>query len=241
MTGPRILALDLSTPSGMVEQVAPALLVTARGLGQHLNGGADMAHDTARKAPRSTDPRARREYRVCATCGEEFFVRPSDDAKNARRGHGPRRFCSQKCQSESYRGAGNPKWRGGQFENGQGYTYRYCPDHPFATKDGYVMEHRLVMEAVVGRYLTPEEQVHHRNGLKSDNRPENLELMPSVVEHRKAHADYQPDTCANCGAALERSIAHRRNHGRAVCSLKCGAAYASKCAAERSQDENSGY
>lgn len=51
------------------------------------------------------------------------------------------------------------------------------PDHPRAPNNGlYVFEHILVMEEMLGRYLTPDETVHHRNGVKDDNRPSNLEL-----------------------------------------------------------------
>lgn len=69
--------------------------------------------------------------------------------------------------------------------HGRGYVFiqvRYrgsehpARDHPRANRDGYVLEHVLVMEQQLGRYLLPGENVHHLNGVKDDNRPENLEL-----------------------------------------------------------------
>lgn len=68
-----------------------------------------------------------------------------------------------------------------------GYIAVYFPDHPNSTKDGYIMEHILVMEALLGRHLNKGECIHHKNQIKSDNRKENLQLMTNS-EHMRLHS-----------------------------------------------------
>lgn len=66
------------------------------------------------------------------------------------------------------------------------YLYCIVREHPYATKKGYVLHHRIVMENHLGRLLDPKEEVHHINGQKHDNRLENLELTKKG-EHQSFH------------------------------------------------------
>jgi hypothetical protein len=75
---------------------------------------------------------------------------------------------------ENYKGNHN---RGYKTKEG-GYIMIRCKDHPRSRKcGGYVAEHILVMEKHLGRYLTKDEIVHHKNEIRIDNRIENLQVM----------------------------------------------------------------
>ena len=80
-------------------------------------------------------------------------------------------------------GVEHPQWRGGRYIHGDGYVLVWSPDHPYKNGRGYVPEHRLAMEAHLGRTLLPTEVVHHINGIKDDNRIENLERFDSNAGH----------------------------------------------------------
>lgn len=85
----------------------------------------------------------------------------------------------------------NPNWKGGSYIGFDQYIYvRVYPDNfffPMADKRGYIREHRLVMAKHLGRCLQPWEIVHHKNGVKADNRIANLDLS-SNGSHSSSHS-----------------------------------------------------
>lgn len=118
-------------------------------------------------------------------------------------------------------GPGHPNWKGGRNIDRQGYVMVWVPDHPHARKQhrvhagGYVLEHRLVMEAHLGRYLEPHEVVHHKDGNRQNNALENLEVFDSNAEHLRHELTGQCPQWTAGGearirAGVERSAAKRR-------------------------------
>lgn len=76
----------------------------------------------------------------------------------------------------------------GTMEKG-GYLLEYRPEHPFCNGKGYIPQHRLVCEEALGRYLTPEEEVHHLDERRSNNVLSNLVVMPDYQAHMLFHRE----------------------------------------------------
>lgn len=108
------------------------------------------------------------EERTCGICGKTFPF------KVAMAKHQPGLYCSRTCANRADK-PGRSEARGGKgrYINSYGYVQVLVAPRKFRA------EHRIVMEEKLGRSLLPEETVHHINGKRDDNRPENLELWSS--------------------------------------------------------------
>jgi endogenous inhibitor of DNA gyrase (YacG/DUF329 family) len=111
----------------------------------------------------------------CQACGKPMWVVPST----------PQRFCGRDCyENARIKSSGIGRMHNGRevIRDSGGYLRLWEPDHPKANQ-GRVTEHRWLVEQALGRYLRTEEHVHHVNGVKDDNRLENLQVL-GAQEHR---------------------------------------------------------
>lgn len=84
----------------------------------------------------------------------------------------------------------NPVGTGGfGWKDHLGYRWLMQKNHPNANPRGEIREHTVVMSQILGRALLPGENVHHMNGVRDDNRPENLELWVSSQPSGQRPAD----------------------------------------------------
>lgn len=90
--------------------------------------------------------------------------------------------CGAMMRGKGFQGDKNPKWKPSRLIS-NGYILVQSPCHPNRNKHGYVFEHRLMMEQKIGRYLLNTEVVHHIDGNRSNNSPDNLEVFGSNADH----------------------------------------------------------
>lgn len=121
----------------------------------------------------------------CSQCGYERWVKRTQATKTC---------MSCAAKNRNLTGEANHRWNGGARQGKDGYRYITVPEnHQYIDMAGrtfvhgkyryYIAEHRLVMANHLGRPLLKQELVHHKNGIKDDNRIDNLELMAHVKEH----------------------------------------------------------
>jgi len=90
---------------------------------------------------------------------------------------------------ESKIGKRNPRWKGGRYKSPDGYIYILSPSHPH-NRAGYIAEHHLIMEKILKRFLIKGEEVHHKNKIRDDNRPENLALVTRRTNYGKVKCPF---------------------------------------------------
>jgi hypothetical protein len=146
----------------------------------------------------------RRPNVTCDLCETPMYRRPSTLRINAGK------FCSRACRNRAHPlpdgrnfpppkyGSDNPAWKGGvthfkRHGHYRGVRYVRAPEwaRPMARKDGYIMEHRLVIAGLAGRLLSRTEVVNHVDHNPANNDPANLELWPTNRDHKMAeHGRY---------------------------------------------------
>lgn len=115
---------------------------------------------------------------VCDSCGKYFEV-----GWKISRELSEHNFCDKDCYFEYRKDiTHHPAWKGGEVKM-LGYVFVKTPGHPYGNELDYVKRSRLVMEKFLGRYLTPEEAIHHINENREDDRIENLRLCSCNSEH----------------------------------------------------------
>ena len=147
-----------------------------------------MRIDKAIKAAAAKRTREGVLFMECAACGKTMRKWKS----SVMRAKWPL-TCSKKCRAKRMRREGNRSWKGGTWvEKRNGYRLLAC--HHLGLEDQALLpkpmpreylEHRLVVAKNLGRALSRHEHVHHRNGVKDDNRIENLVLMDWSVHSRE--------------------------------------------------------
>lgn len=144
--------------------------------------------------------------KICGVKSRDSCDYPLSDESRRKIAEAGRRGKGRKRSEDTRRKLSEAKFKGGigyKKKRSDGYIAVYFPDHPCASKDGHVMEHILVVEAVVGRHLYSNECVHHLNGKRDDNRANNLLLMTSS-DHMSYHSNVRYGNIEKAEAILDK-------------------------------------
>lgn len=111
-------------------------------------------------------------------------------------------------------GINSPHWNGGRTVHSSGYILIRCIQHP-NSRNGYIFEHRLIMEKKLNRLLNSSERIHHIDGNKKNNNISNL-VLTNIIEHNHYHIRNKPKNCFYCKTLIKRP---RKN--QKYCSRYC--------------------
>lgn len=94
---------------------------------------------------------------------------------------------NRKRMSANFQGENHPRWKGGRKKDQKGYVLIHAPNHPNSNSNGYIQEHRLIVEGVLGRPLKDSECVHHFDETKDNNENSNLVACNDWGYHQTLH------------------------------------------------------
>lgn len=125
------------------------------------------------------------ELKTCVNCGNQFHQSPSKQAQRP-----PDSCCSAQCNKEYYIGSLNHAWKGGKYVNYNGEVVVNFERPNYVSK--YCGEHRAVVIRTIKRVIHRTEIVIRINGIRTDNKPENLFVCGTIAEFRKRRAGSLP-------------------------------------------------
>ncbi len=134
----------------------------------------------------------------CITCGKSLYFRRYQKI--------PQHILCKEHRSGKY----SVNWKGGRVVTFHGYVLLHKPNHWSSNSQGYVKEHRYIIEKKICRKLKFREKVHHINGNKQDNSMENLELCKNERTHRQRHLKKRKCEYVGC---------NRIHYGKGFCQM----------------------
>lgn len=166
-------------------ETQPCTRVIARTVGLSLDQVRHILHRAGKAWTRVEESACRRQDVAVRQWAAEGMSLSEIARRVGTKNQQVRRYLTEQNIPYTYRhvGPNNPSWKGGRQVDKRGYILLLRPDHPEANRHGYVREHRIVMEQILGRPLRRGEVVHHKDGNPANNDPQNLHLYQSNGEH----------------------------------------------------------
>lgn len=161
---------------------------------------------------------------TCDYCGKSFRRSAWKTRKSGKTA--VNNFCSRGCRIEWTRNGNvptlesSPSWKGGRYVTQEGYVRVHKPDHPKATTNGWVFEHVVIACEKIGRMMIKGECVHHIDGNKKNNSPDNLQVT-TTSQHTRIHnpsttsrKEGEPNIAIKCACGCDGVLLKYDDRGR---------------------------